>query len=123
MDELDLKVSGIVGDSLISAAAVSYYGAFTSKYRANLMEGWAKQCKIKGLPLSQVSHRSIKSRFIFHEQSEYFHTIDNVLNQCLRNIPGVIPSSMLRAQLLYYLLCFYVMIRSNINVNCSCPIF
>ena len=59
VDELDLKVSGIVGDSLISAAAVSYYGAFTSKYRAHLIEGWAKQCKLQGLPLSQVMQKNI----------------------------------------------------------------
>ena len=59
MDELDLKVSGIVGDSLISAAAVSYYGAFTSKYRAHLIEGWAKQCKLQGLPLSQVMQKNV----------------------------------------------------------------
>lgn len=57
VDELDLKVSGIVGDTLLSAAAVSYFGAFTAKYRSSLMEGWRKQCQLRSLPLSQVCHK------------------------------------------------------------------
>jgi len=54
VDELDLKVSGIVGDTLLSAASVSYYGAFTTKYRNSMVAKWREECQLKSLNLSDV---------------------------------------------------------------------
>ena len=54
MDELDFKLRGLVGDTLVSAGAVAYLGAFTSKYRHDLIASWEANCKKNNIPISQV---------------------------------------------------------------------
>ncbi|KAK6983775.1 Dynein heavy chain 6 axonemal [Biomphalaria glabrata] len=39
----DVQLKNVVGDVFIAAACVAYYGAFTSTYRQNLVEGWTKR--------------------------------------------------------------------------------
>jgi dynein heavy chain len=36
----------------LSAACVSYYGAFTGSYRAALVAQWVEGCKAKGIPVT-----------------------------------------------------------------------
>ena len=42
-----------MGDTLVSAAAVAYLGAFTAKYRKDLLEKWIKLCRKDCIPLSE----------------------------------------------------------------------
>ncbi|XP_067943512.1 dynein axonemal heavy chain 6-like [Watersipora subatra] len=86
VDELDLKVSAIVGDSLLSAAAVSYFGAFTTKYRTSMMEGWTKQCQLRQLPLSKgydfVKDMAVQNQ-VLHWHTEGLpqdgHSVENAI--------------------------------------------
>ena len=43
---LDFKLQGVVGDSLVSAGVVAYLGAFNTKYRHNIIDKWADECRI-----------------------------------------------------------------------------
>ena len=43
----------MVGDVFVSAAAVAYYGAFTSTYRHELVEFWVNRCKELNIPVSE----------------------------------------------------------------------
>lgn len=42
----------LVGDVLLSAACIAYYGAFPGKYRQELVSGWVDKCKEYGIPVS-----------------------------------------------------------------------
>ncbi|CAL1542606.1 unnamed protein product [Lymnaea stagnalis] len=50
---LDVKLEGIIGDTLISAAAVAYLGAFTAHYRQILLNEWVHMCEKKDIPISK----------------------------------------------------------------------
>ncbi|KAH9496161.1 Dynein heavy chain 6, axonemal [Bulinus truncatus] len=50
---LDIKLEGIIGDTLVSAAAVAYFGAFTAYYRNILVEHWIKMCTENDVPISK----------------------------------------------------------------------
>ena len=52
--ELDIKLQGVVGDTLISAAAVSYIGSFTAKYRKILINMWVDACRDEDIPISET---------------------------------------------------------------------
>ena len=51
--DLDFKLRGLVGDALVSAGAVAYIGAFTSKYRKDLNDMWVNACYLAKIPISQ----------------------------------------------------------------------
>ncbi|TPX54258.1 hypothetical protein SeMB42_g00367 [Synchytrium endobioticum] len=51
VEAFDLSITNVVGDVLLSAAAVAYLGPFTSEYRQNLVKKWAEF-----LPTSHVPH-------------------------------------------------------------------
>ena len=42
----------LVGDVLLSAACIAYYGAFPGSYRQELVSGWVDKCKEYGIPVS-----------------------------------------------------------------------
>ena len=42
----------LVGDVLLSAACIAYYGAFPGDYRQELVSGWVDKCKEFGIPVS-----------------------------------------------------------------------
>ena len=42
----------LVGDVLLSAACIAYYGAFPGNYRQELVSGWVDKCKEYGIPVS-----------------------------------------------------------------------
>ena len=42
----------LVGDVLLSAACIAYYGAFPGDYRQELVSGWVDKCKEHGIPVS-----------------------------------------------------------------------
>ena len=42
----------LVGDVLLSAACIAYYGAFPGNYRQELLSGWVNKCKENGIPVS-----------------------------------------------------------------------
>ena len=42
----------LVGDILLSAACIAYYGAFPGSYRQELLSGWVSKCKEYGIPVS-----------------------------------------------------------------------
>lgn len=53
VDDLDFKLKGLVGDTLVSAGAVAYLGAFTSKYRHNMLHHWTEMCNQANIPISK----------------------------------------------------------------------
>ena len=53
VDDLDFKLRGLVGDVLVSAGVVAYLGAFTTKYRLELIQLWAKMCEDKAIPIGK----------------------------------------------------------------------
>ena len=50
---LDQKLEGIVGDTLVGAAAVAYLGAFTAHYRSDLLAIWVNMCKECDIPVTK----------------------------------------------------------------------
>ncbi|KAM4770854.1 dynein axonemal heavy chain 14 [Rhinophrynus dorsalis] len=52
VDRLDLRLKGIIGDILVSAAFIVYCGVFTSEYRETLVEQWLEFCKRFEIPVS-----------------------------------------------------------------------
>ncbi len=42
----------LVGDVLLSAACIAYYGAFPGDYRQELVSGWVEKCRDFGVPVS-----------------------------------------------------------------------
>lgn len=44
---------GLIGDTLVSSAAVAYLGAFTSSYRHRLLTQWLQLCKTENIPVSE----------------------------------------------------------------------
>ena len=60
VDDLDIKLKGLVGDTLVSAGAVAYLGAFTNKYRHSLLDSWAEKCRAANIPISD-SYNYVKS--------------------------------------------------------------
>ncbi|XP_063775070.1 dynein axonemal heavy chain 14 isoform X3 [Pseudophryne corroboree] len=53
VDRLDLRLEGIIGDILVSAAFIVYCGVFTSEYRAQLVEQWLEFCNTYKIPVSE----------------------------------------------------------------------
>jgi len=45
VEDFEQQIGNVVGDVFIAAACVAYYGAFTSTYREQLVEGWTDSCK------------------------------------------------------------------------------
>ncbi|KAJ8308272.1 hypothetical protein KUTeg_013146 [Tegillarca granosa] len=50
---LDFKLQGLVGDTLVGAAAVAYIGPFTAKYRRDLIIHWVMLCQNDKIPISK----------------------------------------------------------------------
>jgi dynein heavy chain len=48
----DVQIGNLVGDVFLSAACISYYGAFTGVYRTEMVDQWWEMCKQFRLPLS-----------------------------------------------------------------------
>lgn len=48
-----IELGNLIGDVLIAAASVAYLGAFTSSYRAELVELWLSECKDYKIPSSE----------------------------------------------------------------------
>ena len=42
----------LVGDVLVCAACIAYYGAFPGDYRQELVNQWREHCKALGIPVS-----------------------------------------------------------------------
>lgn len=43
---------GLIGDTLVSSAALAYLGAFTSSFRRRLLSQWLQLCKAVNIPVS-----------------------------------------------------------------------
>ncbi|XP_051881424.1 dynein axonemal heavy chain 6-like [Pristis pectinata] len=52
LDGLDHYLQAIVGDTLLSAACITYYGPFTANYRQSLLEQWKGFCTEIQIPIS-----------------------------------------------------------------------
>lgn len=52
-DALGEKMQLLVGDVFLSAACISYQGAFTGPYRQKLLQGWIDGCNKRGIPTSE----------------------------------------------------------------------
>lgn len=50
--ELDGKLAGLVGNTLISAGGVAYYGALTATFRKRLTDEWLTLCQGHSIPVS-----------------------------------------------------------------------
>ncbi|XP_069582586.1 dynein axonemal heavy chain 14 [Ranitomeya imitator] len=53
VESLELRLKGIIGDVLVSAAFIVYCGVFTSEYRAQLMGQWLEFCKTYEILVSE----------------------------------------------------------------------
>lgn len=53
VEELDDRLHGMVGDTLLSAGAATYLGAFNSTYRSQLVLDWLDGCKKANIPISE----------------------------------------------------------------------
>ena len=51
--KLDGAITNLVGDVFISAACVSYFGAFTGLFRKEMVEHWAKETAVLTIPISE----------------------------------------------------------------------
>ncbi len=52
MEDLETKLQGVLGDTLISAASIAYLGAFTAPYRRTMIAKWLEECMEKEIPVS-----------------------------------------------------------------------
>ena len=52
LQKFNIQIGNVVGDVFVSAASVAYYGAFTSSYRAELVENWTERCKELKIPVT-----------------------------------------------------------------------
>jgi dynein heavy chain len=53
VEKLNEQIDSLVGNIFLSAAAVAYYGAFTSTFRAELVSMWIKSCQELEIPVSE----------------------------------------------------------------------
>ena len=44
LQAFEKQIGNVVGDVFVAAACVAYYGAFTTKYRVELVENWTLKC-------------------------------------------------------------------------------
>ncbi|XP_069117336.1 dynein axonemal heavy chain 6-like isoform X3 [Argopecten irradians] len=51
--ELKARLHGLVGDTLVAAAAVAYIGPFTAKYRKDLIQMWTGFCQENEIPITK----------------------------------------------------------------------
>jgi len=49
---LEVDLVNLVGNIVLAAGYISYVAPFTSKYRADLLQGWQKFAKAKAIPFS-----------------------------------------------------------------------
>jgi len=68
---LNKKLQGLVGDTLVAAAAVSYIGPFTSKYRKDFIHSWLQFCKDSNVPISR-DFDLVKSTVDAHQVGQFF---------------------------------------------------
>lgn len=52
-EDLGRAIELLVGDVFVSAAVISYQGAFTAPYRQELCARWTSQCAEKGVPITE----------------------------------------------------------------------
>ena len=52
VERYDGQIMNLTGDVLLSAACISYYGAFTGVYRAEMITWWLETCRAKKIPSS-----------------------------------------------------------------------
>ncbi|XP_053515524.1 dynein axonemal heavy chain 14 [Artibeus jamaicensis] len=52
IDEIDLRLEGVVGDLLVSAACLVYSGVLTAEFRQLIVSRWESLCAERGVPLS-----------------------------------------------------------------------
>ncbi|XP_060075174.1 dynein axonemal heavy chain 6-like [Ylistrum balloti] len=50
--DFNKQIGNVVGDVFVSAACVAYYGAFTAKYRHELVSGWTERCQEMEIPVT-----------------------------------------------------------------------
>ncbi|BHF62268.1 Dynein heavy chain 6, axonemal [Sparganum proliferum] len=48
----DTQLGNLIGDVFIAAACVAYYGAFTTEYRASLVDQWVTKCNSLEIPVT-----------------------------------------------------------------------
>ena len=53
MVELESKLKGVVGDTLVSAASIAYLAVFTAPYRKAMIQKWWSACKECRIPVSE----------------------------------------------------------------------
>ena len=53
MADLETKLKGVVGDTLVSAASIAYLAVFTAPYRKAMIQTWWNACKEKAIPVSE----------------------------------------------------------------------
>lgn len=52
VERFDSQIAALVGDVLLAAGCVSYYGPFTGSFREGIVSEWNEQCISKKIPCS-----------------------------------------------------------------------
>lgn len=53
LSELETKRGDLIGNTFLCSACVAYLGAFTRTYRVELVQSWIKECKSRGIQISE----------------------------------------------------------------------
>eukprot|EP00741_Cyanophora_paradoxa_P000409 tig00000404_g400.t1 len=51
VQSLTQQIDDLVGNVFLSSACIAYFGAFTSPFRKQLVEGWVAKCEARGIPV------------------------------------------------------------------------
>ncbi|KAI8909816.1 dynein heavy chain and region D6 of dynein motor-domain-containing protein [Gorgonomyces haynaldii] len=54
VQKLNSQIESLIGNIFLSSACVAYFGAFTSAYRHELVQGWIQKCKEMEIPVSET---------------------------------------------------------------------
>ncbi|KAJ3214893.1 Dynein heavy chain 1, axonemal [Dinochytrium kinnereticum] len=55
IDQLDTKITNVIGDILLASGAIAYLGSFTAEYRASLLKEWNGSLLRLKIPHSEVN--------------------------------------------------------------------
>ncbi|XP_032239531.2 dynein axonemal heavy chain 6 isoform X3 [Nematostella vectensis] len=93
LEEVAKQCTGLLGDTFVSAAAVTYLGAFTSSYRSHLIMRWIALCNKESIPvgrefeLSDVLSEKIEiQKWLNDELPHDKHSVENavIMKHCRR---------------------------------------
>nr|XP_039247972.1 dynein heavy chain 6, axonemal-like [Styela clava] len=86
VEDLEERLKGLVGDTIVSAAAIGYLGAFTSSYRRHLISKWLDACTKSKIVISKdfnlidaMAHKNKIRQWHSEGLPRDFHSIENAI--------------------------------------------